>query len=210
MNSTSRVFEIGELRGEVAGLGDDRAGGRAEVDAKLARDDLRQRRLAEARRADEQHMVERVAARLGGLDEDLEIGARRLLAGEIGKRQRTQRRVGVVVALFGADKARGAWSNGRLPCAGAGAVLRCGKRSRAVNRPSSQYEYMSLDDFEELLARQARRARSGERSAAASCACMVGARWEHKRIIQNLSRRAMNEFRRRGSRLSARSTRRST
>jgi len=25
------------------------------------------------------------------------------------------------------------------------------KRSRAVNRPSSQYEYMSLDDFEELL-----------------------------------------------------------
>ncbi|TLG73986.1 hypothetical protein FEV16_12075 [Methylocystis sp. B8] len=27
---------------------------------------------------------------------------------------------------------------------------RCGKRSRAVNRPSSQYQYMSLDDFEEL------------------------------------------------------------
>ena len=57
-------------------------------------------------------MIERVAARLGGLDEDLEIGARRLLAGEIGKRQRPQRRVGVVVALLGADKARGGVQTG--------------------------------------------------------------------------------------------------
>ena len=64
MNSTSRGFEIGELRGEVAGLGDHRPRGRAEVDAEFARDDLRQRRLAEARRADEQHMIQRLAARL--------------------------------------------------------------------------------------------------------------------------------------------------
>ena len=57
------LLEIGEQRGEVAGLGDHRAGGGAEIDAELARHDLRQRRLAEARRADEQHMIERLLAR---------------------------------------------------------------------------------------------------------------------------------------------------
>ena len=101
-------LEIGELRGEIARLGDDGAGRRAKIDAELARDDLRQRRLAEARRADEQHMIERVAARLGRLDEDLEVFARRLLAGEIGERQRPDRRVlAVVVALFGRQQATG-------------------------------------------------------------------------------------------------------
>ena len=53
------LLEIGEQRREVARLGDDRAGGGAEIDAEFARDDLRQRGLAETRRADEQHMVER-------------------------------------------------------------------------------------------------------------------------------------------------------
>ena len=99
------LFEIGELRREIARLGDDRAGGRAEIDAELARHDLRQRRLAQARRADEQHVVERIAPRLRGVDEDLEIGPRRLLAGEIVERQRPQRRLGVVLALFGCEQA---------------------------------------------------------------------------------------------------------
>ena len=56
------LLEIGEQRREIAGLGDHRARGRAEVDAELARDDLRERRLAEPGRADEQHVVERFAA----------------------------------------------------------------------------------------------------------------------------------------------------
>ena len=47
------LFERGQLRGEIAGLGDHGARGRAEIDAQLARDDLRQRRLAEAGRSDE-------------------------------------------------------------------------------------------------------------------------------------------------------------
>ena len=64
-------FEVGELRGKVARLGDHRPGGRAEIDSKFARNDLRQRRLAEAGRADEQHMVERLATRFGALDEHL-------------------------------------------------------------------------------------------------------------------------------------------
>jgi len=36
------IFEGGELGGEIAGLGDDRPGSRAEIDAEFARDDLRQ------------------------------------------------------------------------------------------------------------------------------------------------------------------------
>ena len=56
-------LKIGELGGKIAGLGDHRPGCRAEIDAEFARHDLRERRLAEARRPDEQHMVERLAAR---------------------------------------------------------------------------------------------------------------------------------------------------
>ena len=104
------VFEIGEQRGEVAGLGDDRTGGRAEIDAELARHDLRQRRLAEARRTDEQHMVERLAAALGRLDEDLEVGARRRLADELVERLRPQRHVGVFAALVPARSGGGTGS----------------------------------------------------------------------------------------------------
>ena len=78
-------LEIGENGGEIARLGQHRAGGGAEIDAQLARHDLRQGGLAQARRAGEQHMVQRLAARLGGLDEDGEIFARLLLADEIGQ-----------------------------------------------------------------------------------------------------------------------------
>ena len=54
-------LQVGEQRGEIAGALDHRPGGGAEADAQLARDDLRQRRLAEAGRAVEQHVVERLA-----------------------------------------------------------------------------------------------------------------------------------------------------
>ncbi len=62
-------FEIGQQRGKIAGLGDHRTGGGAEVHAQFARHDLRQRGLAQPRRADEQHVVERFLARPRGLDE---------------------------------------------------------------------------------------------------------------------------------------------
>ena len=62
-------FEIGEQRGEIAGFGDHRAGGGAEIDAQFARHDLRQRGFAETGRADEQHVVERFFARGRRLDE---------------------------------------------------------------------------------------------------------------------------------------------
>ena len=85
------VFEVGQQRGQVAGLGDHRARGGAEADAQLARHDLGQRGLAEARRAGEQHVVERLAARLGRLDEDAQVGARLLLADELGQDLRPER-----------------------------------------------------------------------------------------------------------------------
>ena len=102
------LFEIGEQRREVAGLGDHRAGGRAEVDAELARDDLRQRGLAEPGRADEQHVVERLVALARRLDEDAEIGARLLLPDEFGQPLRTKRSVrSIVVAAFGGHEPGG-------------------------------------------------------------------------------------------------------
>ena len=96
-------FKVGELRRQIPALGDHRPRGRAEIDPELARHDLRQRRLAESRRTDEQHMIERFAARFGRLDEDAEILARRLLAGEIGQELRAYRRL-VLGALVGRDE----------------------------------------------------------------------------------------------------------
>jgi hypothetical protein len=56
------ILEIGEQRGKIARLGDYRAGRGAEADAHFLGNDLRQRGLAESRRAEEQHMIERIAA----------------------------------------------------------------------------------------------------------------------------------------------------
>src|SRR5262249_13228042 len=77
------VLEIGEEGGEVSGLGDDRARGRAEMHAKLTGHDLRERGLPESGWASEQHMVERLAPRARSLDEHLEIGADLGLADEL-------------------------------------------------------------------------------------------------------------------------------
>ena len=87
------LFEIGEQRREIARLGDDGAGGGLEVDAQLARHDLRQRRLAEARGAGEQHMIQRLAARLGRLDEDAQVLLGLGLADEFLQPLRPQMRV---------------------------------------------------------------------------------------------------------------------
>ena len=67
-----------------------------------------------------------------------------------------------------------------------------------MNCPSSQYEYMSLDDFEELLPDKPADEK-WELIGGRVVRMMVGARWEHKRIVQNLTVALMNEFRRRGS-----------
>ena len=87
-------LQIGQDRGEVAGALDHRAGGGAEADAEFARHDLRQRGLAEAGRPVQQHMVQRLAAPAGGLDEDGEVLAAGLLADELGQRLRPQAGLG--------------------------------------------------------------------------------------------------------------------
>ena len=83
-------LEIGEQCRKVAGLRDHRPGCGAEVHAQFARDDLRQRGLAEARRADEQHVIERFLARARRLDEHRQISARLFLANEFRQPLRTQ------------------------------------------------------------------------------------------------------------------------
>jgi hypothetical protein len=55
-------FEVGQQRGQVAGALQHRAGGLAQIDAHLGGDDVRQGGLAQARRAEQQHVVERLAA----------------------------------------------------------------------------------------------------------------------------------------------------
>lgn len=75
-------FEIGEQGSEIARFGNDRARGRAKADAHFARYDLRQRGLAEPRRAEQQHMIERLGPAPRRLDEHAQIVARRRLADE--------------------------------------------------------------------------------------------------------------------------------
>ena len=52
-------LEVGQQRREVARPLEHRARGLAQVDAELVRDDVRQRGLAQARRTEQQHVVER-------------------------------------------------------------------------------------------------------------------------------------------------------
>ena len=105
------VLEVGQQRGEVARLGDDRAGGGAEADAHLAREDPGQRRLAEPRRPVEQDVVERLAPALRGADEHPQVLARRLLADELVEALRAQRRIGVLAGALGRRDAGGIGSH---------------------------------------------------------------------------------------------------
>ena len=62
MKRTSPLLQVGEQAGQVALALERRAGGGAHADAQLVGDDAGERRLAEAGRAGEQHVVERLAA----------------------------------------------------------------------------------------------------------------------------------------------------
>ena len=95
------VLEVGEQGSEVARLGDHRAGGGAEADPHFASEDAGERRLAEAGRAVQQHMVERFAAALRGGDEHPQILPRRLLADELVERLGPKRRVGIFGGALG-------------------------------------------------------------------------------------------------------------
>jgi hypothetical protein len=89
MKRTSFLLEVGEDRGEVLGLLEHRPRGLAQVDAELVGDDVRERRLAEARRAEQEHVVHRLAAPLRRADEDPELLARFRLTDVLGESLRS-------------------------------------------------------------------------------------------------------------------------
>jgi regulator of protease activity HflC (stomatin/prohibitin superfamily) len=103
MNSTSCGSRLVSSAARSPALADHRARGAAEADPHLARDDLRQRGLAEPRRAEEQHMVHRLAARARGLDEHPQVLARRLLADELAERLGAQGGVLVLGLALGGE-----------------------------------------------------------------------------------------------------------
>ena len=99
------LLEVGEECREVAGLRDHRPRRGAEIHAEFARHDLRQGRLAQTGRADEEHVIERLVARPRRFDEYCEVLARLLLADKLGKPLRAQRRLGrVFLAALGGDE----------------------------------------------------------------------------------------------------------
>ena len=77
-----------------------RAGDRADADAELLADDVREARLAEAGRADEQDVVERLAACLRRCERDPELLLHALLPDEVGEAARTKRLLELLVLLL--------------------------------------------------------------------------------------------------------------
>ncbi len=94
-------LEAGEDRGHVALPLERGAGDRADADAELLADDLRERRLAEPGRADEQDVVERLAAGLRGGERDRELLLDALLADELVELARAERALELL--LLGAE-----------------------------------------------------------------------------------------------------------
>ena len=80
------LVQVGQDRREVAAPLDRRAAGQLDLHAQLVRDDVGERRLAEAGRAVQQDVVERLPAHLGGGDKDGEVFLHLLLPDVIGHR----------------------------------------------------------------------------------------------------------------------------
>ena len=97
------LLEVGEQAGDVDLALERRPGRGVHADAELLGDDAGERRLAEAGRPGDEHVVERVAALLGGLDEDLELLLGHALPDEVGEPARPQAELEVLVvgALVG-------------------------------------------------------------------------------------------------------------
>ena len=101
-------FEVGEQRGEIARALQHRARGMAQVDPHLARDDVRQGRFSQTRRAEQQHVIERLFALARRLDEYPKLVADFLLADVLGQSlgpQRTLERLFLRRGGIGGDQA---------------------------------------------------------------------------------------------------------
>ena len=93
------LLHRGEDRRDVALALERGAGDRADADAELLADDVGEARLAEPRRADEQDVVERLAAALRRLEGDRELLLDALLPDEVVQAARAERALELV--LFG-------------------------------------------------------------------------------------------------------------
>jgi hypothetical protein len=86
------LLQVGEHGGEVARLLDHRPGGRAHRHAELVADHVGERRLAEAGRAVEQDVIERLGAASRGGDRHLQVVADAILADVVVERARAEAR----------------------------------------------------------------------------------------------------------------------
>ena len=102
------LLEVGEQSGKVGAFLENRAGGMVDFDPHLVRDDVRERRLAQARRAIEQHVVEGLAALTGGLDGEKHLIDNEPLPCEFADSGRTQGALdeSVLPFLFRGDQSR--------------------------------------------------------------------------------------------------------
>ena len=77
------LAQAGQDRGQVAGPLDGRARGGADLSAHLGGDDVRERRLAQPRRAVQEDVVDRLGAMLGSVDQDRQVLLDPILSGEL-------------------------------------------------------------------------------------------------------------------------------
>ncbi|MNE53191.1 hypothetical protein D3C80_1479020 [compost metagenome] len=89
-------LQIGQDRRQIPRLGQDRPRGGAKAHAQFPRHDLRQRRLAQPRRSEQQDVIQRLRAPARRVDEDLQIALGRRLTDELAQRLRPQ---GAIVLL---------------------------------------------------------------------------------------------------------------
>ena len=101
-------LQVGQDRGEVPCPLDHRPRRRAKANAQFAGDDLGEGGFAEAGRAVQQDVVQRLATGFRGLDEHGEVFAGGFLAGEVGQGLRAQR--GLRRVFFPPDRRHGAGS----------------------------------------------------------------------------------------------------
>ena len=82
------LLQIRQHRREIAGFLDHRSGRRTNRHAELVGDDAGERGLAEPGRPVQQHVIERLAALLGGLDRHVQVFADAFLADVVVERPR--------------------------------------------------------------------------------------------------------------------------
>jgi len=91
-------LERGQDRGDVLAL-EPGTGDRADADAELLAHDVREARLAETRRADEQYVVERLAASARSVERDAELLLDPLLADELVEPARAEALLDLLLVL---------------------------------------------------------------------------------------------------------------